>query len=821
MFPLEVPGDELLENRKPRRRQKSRKKRPSLPTTNRPLILGYSRTSSKTSKESSIGRQDDGIQEYSRREVLPLDKMLYDRATSGRLFTRTGSDELIRLCQLHPGSTVIVERVDRLMRGMGAMWYIFGQLLPYGTKIHDTRGPLDDLRLFMEGYSASNDVEKSQSRSQIHLLRAMLGGAFRAKSPYGYVKERVGQLAIDPMSAPIVQMIFEAYADCGNATAVRKMLNKKGIPSPTGGLWADTLTKLMRNPIYNGRTVYEVEEVSEAYRQEAVHSVWNTATVDEDGTMHISVDTPHTKIISDELWAGVQGLLDRHPEQRATKTKFDYLTKAKMFCSCKELIGINNAMLFDRVLSCSGRRNGREDCEVTQRYSLRQLEQFVLDGFLDVLDVDVPNFGDLALEKLRDEWDQKHVRRGALKSEIAALHKELDDRMRVVFADQRVDNHRVAYMSKLHDKIDELETALKEIPSPEMPPKPRFALPLPTLRSVFQKIRASTPFRPDPEDINEVTMFTQLKERVARCEVVDGADSYEWVITYDFSQDFGLPKGQAIFQRRFTVKRDHWTDALALREEIARDPVLRGEAELTDEEYRELKSVPGLLDISPVPLKDLRRLLSAFCISALTGVPFAKSALRYEVDPALMELFVRRARTSVVMKLMTECLNGLRGTDAFNQRKLYNRGIDALSIHHKLMKARHPIMRLPHVNPKADRSPELTDEEWRVVSPALVLPKRADGHIVRVAIGVLLTSVRTHESVSELQRRRQAEKLDYFGSTAISRRTRDLLSSGNLDRMVEALLLHHGIVAAGETIKFPKVKRTCGTRPPRKQKDEA
>ena len=71
---------------------------------------------------------------------------------------------------------------------------------------------------------------------------------------YGYVKSADGVLTIDWEKAKVVKEIFKAYLDGRSIGGIRKMLEEKHIPSPTGAAkWpARTIDMLLSNEKYTG-----------------------------------------------------------------------------------------------------------------------------------------------------------------------------------------------------------------------------------------------------------------------------------------------------------------------------------------------------------------------------------------------------------------------------------------------------------------------------------------------------------------------------------------------------------------------------------------
>jgi site-specific DNA recombinase len=108
------------------------------------------------------------------------------------------------------------------------------------------------------------DLSRNSLRGQMD--RARLGeGMYGAPASYGYRREgaavgrrTITKLVPHPGEARIVRMIFETYAASdGTLLAVGEMLNRKGIPAPSGGTWhRNAVRRILRNQTYVGDYVW-------------------------------------------------------------------------------------------------------------------------------------------------------------------------------------------------------------------------------------------------------------------------------------------------------------------------------------------------------------------------------------------------------------------------------------------------------------------------------------------------------------------------------------------------------------------------------------
>ena len=74
---------------------------------------------------------------------------------------------------------------------------------------------------------------------------------------YGYTKNVDGVLSIDNSKAEVVKMIYRAYLNGASISGIKKMLEEKEIPSPSGGeTWsARTIDMILSNEKYYGNII--------------------------------------------------------------------------------------------------------------------------------------------------------------------------------------------------------------------------------------------------------------------------------------------------------------------------------------------------------------------------------------------------------------------------------------------------------------------------------------------------------------------------------------------------------------------------------------
>ena len=107
-------------------------------------------------------------------------------------------------------------------------------------------------------HKQQSDISRATLRG--NTSKALLGDGYPGcRAPFGFTRktEIIGRhrhsvLEIDPETAPVVKMIFEEYTKPNTSMlSVVTLLNKKKVPSPSGGEWIrSSLHKLIVNPVY-------------------------------------------------------------------------------------------------------------------------------------------------------------------------------------------------------------------------------------------------------------------------------------------------------------------------------------------------------------------------------------------------------------------------------------------------------------------------------------------------------------------------------------------------------------------------------------------
>lgn len=208
---------------------------------------------------------------------------------------------------------VIVWKLDRFARSRtdSAMNKVI--LKKNGVKVISAKENISEgpegiiLEAMLEGYAEYYSVDLSEK-----IVRGLTENALKCKYnggglPLGYKTDAGQHFIIDPMTAPIVQEVFQRYADGETIVEIADSLNTKGITSSKGSKFSknSSLHNMLKNRKYIGEYKY----------RDIIHP---------DGI---------PAIISKELFDIVQERMERNKKAPAAKkADEEYILTTKLFC---------------------------------------------------------------------------------------------------------------------------------------------------------------------------------------------------------------------------------------------------------------------------------------------------------------------------------------------------------------------------------------------------------------------------------------------------------------------------------------------------------
>jgi site-specific DNA recombinase len=259
-------------------------------------VATYTRISTDEEHQPySLEAQDERLRSYIRsQEGWELARQFTDQM-SGSVLERPGLQRALAEARAQRYDLLLVYRVDRLARSVRGLSEILhaldnaGAVFRSATEPFDTGSPPGRMMVQMLGVFAEFERATIIDRVIAGMERkAARGGWTGGPVPYGYrfVPRRLassdGQsqvltsdfLEVDPDRSPIVQVIFDLYANKRlGSRAIANWLTERGHRPSGGRPWSfRSVLTILRNRVYVGEVFFRAKWHS------APHPLWGTET---------------------------------------------------------------------------------------------------------------------------------------------------------------------------------------------------------------------------------------------------------------------------------------------------------------------------------------------------------------------------------------------------------------------------------------------------------------------------------------------------------------------------------------------------------------
>ena len=394
----------------------------------------YARFSSHSQREQSIEGQLHDCYEYARRNELNIVGEYIDRAISGMTDDRPDFQRMIADAPKKQFQRIIVWKLDRFARNRYDSAIYKHKLKQHGVRVvsaMENVGEGDEsilLEALMEASAEyySLDLKKKIRRGQRETIAK--GRWCGGKVPYGY-KAVDGKLVSDEKTAPILQYVFEQYANHVPMKDIIDELKRRGVRSSRGSaLTYTTFSRALSNTAYIGKFVYKGETV-EGIAQ---------------------------SIIDEDTFNRVQLILKANAHApAANKAKVEYLLQGKAFCGhCgATMVGESgkgrNGSVY-HYYSCAERkknhscRKKNEKKEFVEWYVVEQTLQYVLTPSC------MKRISKSIVAQYNKEFSSSKI------NELEKAIKKLDHELEKL-VDALVDAPKVAH-KRIYDRMESIES---------------------------------------------------------------------------------------------------------------------------------------------------------------------------------------------------------------------------------------------------------------------------------------------------------------------------------------------------------------------------
>lgn len=374
----------------------------------------YCRVSTKEQiKNLSLSTQREICEDYCARNEVRVAKVFVEKGESASTADRPQFRELLAYCTEHRSHIgyVVVHSLSRFARNTADHHIVRALLGKHGITLRSATEPIDDtssgrlLETVIGGVAQFENDRKSELAVE-RMQAALKLGRWTFQAPLGYITQPVGKtspsLLHDPKTAPLIRKAFEMFATGRYSKRdVLRKLNAVGLRTKRGRpLTAQSLSSILKNPIYTGRVVVPR---------------W-------------CVDLPgdFEPIVSESLFRTVQALLrDRRPNSRRhLRNHPDF--PLRRFALCSSCGGPMTANWVQR----GGRRYGYYRCW-NPRCSARGIRRRVLHGRFLVLLRSLKVDARVAIafkEVVLDSWKERQAKQREWRRSIERRVSNLDRR---------------------------------------------------------------------------------------------------------------------------------------------------------------------------------------------------------------------------------------------------------------------------------------------------------------------------------------------------------------------------------------------------------
>jgi site-specific DNA recombinase len=243
-----------------------------MPTTNghdpKQVVL-YARVSSDDQVRGySLDQQIGALREWAAGENHKVVEEVRDEGWSGAYLERPGLDRVRDLVEADSVDVVVAQDADRITRDPAHRAFLDGEFERFGTRLV----ALDDwgdnshegeLLKYLKGWVSKGErlkiAERSRRGKREKAGRGETVGHLYAPLGFRYTGDRKA-LVVDPETMLTVRRIFEMAADGRSLLAIKKALERDGVPTARGHrLWGlSTLQHIVHNDVYRSRDVEEL-----------------------------------------------------------------------------------------------------------------------------------------------------------------------------------------------------------------------------------------------------------------------------------------------------------------------------------------------------------------------------------------------------------------------------------------------------------------------------------------------------------------------------------------------------------------------------------
>lgn len=234
-----------------------------------PALLGciYARYSSHAQREESIEQQVAECKAYAESNGIKIVAIYADHAISGRSDKRPEFQKMMRLAEKRQFQIVVAYKSNRISRNMLHALAYEDKLARFGIRLVYAKEEFGDTAAGRFALRTMMNVNQFYSENMAEdITRGMMDNAQQCKIngvlPLGYKRGEDNRYAIDELTAPIVQEIFERVSNGDTCAAIANDLNARGLTTSTGARWSkSSFHSILKNERYIGTYIYSTTKI--------------------------------------------------------------------------------------------------------------------------------------------------------------------------------------------------------------------------------------------------------------------------------------------------------------------------------------------------------------------------------------------------------------------------------------------------------------------------------------------------------------------------------------------------------------------------------
>lgn len=542
----------------------------------------YCRYSTLGQKKTSIDRQDELTEEYRVAMVLPDAHLFSDEAQTGYNSDRSGFRALIKFCEEHHGTDLIVESLSRLVRDGLPYTEIVRLRRQTGLRVHSVLngGLLDEYQEQILVAQASQEYRMAAYYMRAGWLQAAKAGKWVGKKPWGTFVNEDRQLQIDPEAKQIIIDVYEMRAAGVTVEEIIENLKSRApIMKGSVGWTKSGVNSMLSRRTYTGHIKIRRKKF------DWERSMYKSA---EDATNpnyeEFETFMEQLAIIPLELWERVQ-----HKPRQAPHRPFSKLFLAKLVkCHCCG-VGMDGTWGEEKpIYLCTN-----PDCTGRDRFDAGELESVVFNAIASVLDsVKCNEAYATALNNELDAVDAETAKaRRTLDRAVTTLENQYGKlRRSILLMDDDLKQDFQRDLKAVKAKLEDAKANRDALPS-----RPDLLIDgsqFPNLRDAIAEVSASLPLL--RSDAPSAALHSFLRNKLVKGVTLkrnkDDSFSAKVDICVATGPTKSLMRSVKAAHGLLSRSKTHW-DALAARRE---GRLKAGILTLPEEELALLEHVPGI-----------------------------------------------------------------------------------------------------------------------------------------------------------------------------------------------------------------------------------